>query len=453
MPETEALNPEPLRVDPEVPASLASRRWGLASRIAFRFAFVYLLLYCWPDAGRSNLLDAIPNFEAGSMNDSDSESLTKWAEAPSHALCSWVAVHVFHLTGPEGRYHPTGSGDTTLDYIQVLCFFVLAVCVAMIWSILDPRRPNYRTLYAWLRLIVRFTLAFTMLSYGFAKIYPLQFHSPFLSTLTETYGEASPMGLLWTFMGASAAYTIFCGSVEATAGALLLFRKTTAIGALVAAGAMLNVAMLNFCYDVPVKLYSLHLFLMSAFLLLPEIKPLWNFFVAHRASRLENLSLPKFERRWLRGAAIVLQVVVVASVLLNNIWGAYKAAQSYAAELTHPPLYGVWDVDSFSAETPEAARWHRVIIDPAGLLTVRTNSGDAVRFRATFEEPKHLKLQSRRTRQTADLNYEQQDDKGLVLRGSLGHDPVVVQLHRFDASHFLLTTRGFHWINEDPLNR
>jgi hypothetical protein len=448
MPETEALNPETA-----VPVALPSQRWGLAARIAFRFAFVYLLLYCWPNAGRSNLLDAIPNFQAGSMNDSDTQPLAKWAEAPSHALCSWVAVHVFHLTGPEGRYHPTGSGDTTLDYIQVFCFFVLAACVAVVWSIIDRRRPNYRTLYAWLRLIVRFTLAFTLLSYGFAKIYPLQFHSPFLSTLTETYGEASPMGLLWTFMGASAAYTMFCGSVEAIGGVLLLFRRTTAIGALVAAGAMLNVAMLNFCYDVPVKLYSLHLFLMSAFLLLPEVKPLWNFFLAHRTSRLESVSLPKFERRWLRGAAIVLQVLVVASVLFNNIWGAYVMAKDYAAEFTHPPLYGVWDVDGFTSGGPLPAAWHRVIVDSAGLLTVRTNSGDAVRFRVTFEKPKHLKLQSRRTKQTADLNYEQQDDQSLVLRGYLDHDPIVVQLHRFDASHFLLTSRGFHWINEDPFNR
>jgi hypothetical protein len=261
------------------------------------------------------------------------------------------------------------------------------------------------------------------------------------------------MGLLWTFMGASAAYTMFCGSVEAIGGVLLLFRRTTAIGALVAAGAMLNVAMLNFCYDVPVKLYSLHLFLMSAFLLLPEVKPLWNFFLAHRTSRLESVSLPKFERRWLRGAAIVLQVLVVASVLFNNIWGAYVMAKDYAAEFTHPPLYGVWDVDGFTSGGPLPAAWHRVIVDSAGLLTVRTNSGDAVRFRATFEKPKHLKLQSRRTKQTADLNYEQQDDQSLVLRGYLDHDPIVVQLHRFDASHFLLTSRGFHWINEDPFNR
>ena len=100
------------------------------------------------------------------MNDSDTQPLAKWAEAPSHALCSWAAVHVFHLTGPEGRYHPTGSGDTTLDYVLVFCFAVIAAFATLVWSVLDRRRPNYTTLYACLRLLVRFTLAFTMLSYS-----------------------------------------------------------------------------------------------------------------------------------------------------------------------------------------------------------------------------------------------------------------------------------------------
>ena len=159
---------------------------------------------------------------------------------------------------------------------------------------LDRRRPNYQTLYAHLRLLVRFTLAFTMLSYGFAKLYPLQFVPPFMTTLTETYGESSPMGILWTFMGASAAYTRFCGMAEVTAGLLLLFRRTTVVGALVATGAMLNVAALNFCYDVPVKLYSVHLVLMSIFLLIPESMALMRFFFTRQAAELERAPLPRF---------------------------------------------------------------------------------------------------------------------------------------------------------------
>jgi hypothetical protein len=40
------------------------------------------------------------------------------------------------------------------------------------------------------------------------------------------------MGILWTFMAASTGYTIFAGLAEAVAGLLLLFRRTSTLGAL-----------------------------------------------------------------------------------------------------------------------------------------------------------------------------------------------------------------------------
>jgi hypothetical protein len=187
--DTQAPKPEPGQREAAARDASQPERWTHLERILFRFAFVYLLLYCWPANGRVSLLDVVPFV---------SERLTSWAERPWHALCPWVAIHIFHLHGPVTQYHPTGSGDTTLDYVEVFCFAAIAVFAAVIWSILDRHRPQYRTLYAWLRLVVRFTLGFTMLAYGFAKVLPLQFPPPFLSTLTQTYGEASPMGLLWT---------------------------------------------------------------------------------------------------------------------------------------------------------------------------------------------------------------------------------------------------------------
>jgi hypothetical protein len=39
-----------------------------------------------------------------------------------HALTAWVAIHVFGLSGQVTTYFPTGSGDTTLAYIENLLF-------------------------------------------------------------------------------------------------------------------------------------------------------------------------------------------------------------------------------------------------------------------------------------------------------------------------------------------
>ena len=80
------------------------------------------------------------------------------------------------------------------------------------------------------------------------------------------------MGLLWTFTGASKPYEIIVGSAELIAGFLLIFPRTASFGACIAIVDMLQVFILNMCYDVPVKQYSFHLMISGIILLAP-----WNF--------------------------------------------------------------------------------------------------------------------------------------------------------------------------------
>src|SRR5262249_43062543 len=85
-----------------------------------------------------------------------------------------------------------------------------------------------------------------------------QFSSVTPDRLVQTYGESSPMGLLWTFMGFSALYCFFGGAAEMLGGLLLTLRRTTLLGALVSAGVLANVVMLNLSFDLPLKLFSPH---------------------------------------------------------------------------------------------------------------------------------------------------------------------------------------------------
>ena len=255
---------------------VARPEWSLLQRIGFRFVCAYLIFYTTPAPGRSSLIAAIPG----------TTFLTRPYVKMWRAIVEWVAAHVFHLTGSVAVYpQVNGSGDSTLDYIQVLCYAALAAVAALVWSILDRKRTEYRRLHAWLRIWVRYTLAFTLFSYGFAKVFPLQFQPAPLARMMEPFHDFSPMGVLWTFMGASMAYTIFAGASEVLGGLLLLFPRTTSLGALVSGAVMLNVVMLNFCYDVPVKLYSANLLLMAVFLAAPDLGRLANVFLWNRPTR------------------------------------------------------------------------------------------------------------------------------------------------------------------------
>ncbi len=123
-------------VKPEIASHTGS--WSPAGMFLFRLAFLYLLLYCWPSSGRANLLLAIPDIGPGERF---GQILQQGMQAPVRVLCSWTAIHIFHLSGPITQYQQSGSGDTTLDYIQVFCFAVIALIGAIAWTRLDRRRP------------------------------------------------------------------------------------------------------------------------------------------------------------------------------------------------------------------------------------------------------------------------------------------------------------------------
>ena len=184
----------------------------------------------------------------------------------------WVGAHILHLNYEITVLPHGGSGDTTWNYVQVLCIFALAMIAAIGWSLLDRKHRNYNRMQDWLRVYVRFALGVAMISYGSSKVIQSQFPPPSLDRLLQPFGDASPMGLLWTFMGASQSYNLFAGLGEMLGGVLLFARRTTLLGSLVSIAVMSHIAMLNFSYDVPVKLYSLHLLAMAIFLVVPDAR-------------------------------------------------------------------------------------------------------------------------------------------------------------------------------------
>ena len=245
---------------------------------------------------------------------------------PPEMLEGWFATHVFYLTGVAASRHPTGSGDTALDWIGMLALLVVAAVGAAIWSAIAEWgiarrgwRREYRTLYAWLLLAVRFTLVSILFAYGISKVFDLQFSPPGVHVLNERYGDSSPMELMWTFVGFSVPYTIFSGLVEVIPAVLLLFRRTAVLGALMAVAVMLNVALLNFCYDVPVKLYSSLYVLMALFVLLPDVRSLFQFFLRRGDARLSGVWVRLPKRKSLRVAGYCVGVLVIGHLLYVQV--------------------------------------------------------------------------------------------------------------------------------------
>jgi hypothetical protein len=426
------------------------RPWSPATRIAFRFGFAYWLLYYLP-------------FPAGSIPGTG--WIGKAYDRGLEKALPWIGKHILHISYTI-RTGPNGSGDTTADWVFLFSVVVLASLTTIVWSILDRRRSRYDRLHELLRIYVRYTLAWILLGYGIIKVFRGQFPPPPPGRLLQSYGDSSPMGLMWTFMGASSAYVIFAGVSETLGALLLLARRTTTLGALVLTGVMTNVVMLNFCYDVPVKLGSTNYLVMSLFLLAPDARRLVDALVRNRATTPVALSLA-LPRRWMRWTRVVGKVVIIGLMLALHVKDAIENRSRHGIGTTKSYLDGLWDVEVMArngAVVPplltDETRWRRIVFD-RGYIRVRDMKGGRGPFWSFENDEKQqtLTLWPATDNGEADksrryvLRWTRQDQDHARLQGMLDKDVVDVELHRVDTSKMLLVTRGFHWISEDPYNR
>ncbi|HTL98017.1 MAG TPA: hypothetical protein VL181_04345 [Holophagaceae bacterium] len=432
-------------------AENATAEWSFAKRLGFRFLFSYFVLYFFPLP--SGLAD--PDWLSGIL------------DKPWHKVATWAAGHLFRI---QLTTFSNGSGDTTYDYVRVFCMAVIAGVAALMWTALSRRREE-RTLHGWARVWLRYALAASMLTYGLAKVIKLQFPAPGFTRLTETYGDSTPMGLLWTFMGFSTGYTFFAGAGEVLGGLLLFFRRTTMLGALVVIGVMSNVVMLNYCYDVPVKLGSTHLLVLALFLLAPDLRRLADFLLFNRATQPADLG-PDLQRTWARRGAMALKAAVILGFLVPEVSGALKAYARYGHPSKLVPPDGFYLVDSFNEDgkdvppsADDAHRWKKFVLlqgyvrtwnmngstelfkvqgdpmqGPISLLPVEDNSGEVVPNAPPVGQ---VTLKAPVPGQSGVVS-------GVFKAKQL---QVAISVENRDTSKFNLMSRGFHWISEFPYNR
>ncbi len=410
---------------PETPRPETPQPWSSLKRVAFRLVCLYWVLYVSPVA---------------------------------RPLAPWAATHIFRLSGPVTAYQPTGSGDTALDYIQNLIVVTLAIAGALAWSILDRKRQSYAKLHPWLILLLRYSLAFTLLGYGFAKVFPQQFPYPNPVRMFERFGDFSPMGVLWSFMGASQPYTFFGGLMELLGAYLLLFRRTATFGALVSGGVLLNVVVLNFCYDVPVKLFSTNLFLMAVTIAAPDAIRLIQLFVLREPCEALSVAGPVFERRGARLSGVGVKVALIASVTGAHVYSGYRMLETTLLHPARPPIYGIYDVESFVRDGKEVPplttdrRWRTFIATYPTSIQVKMIDDSTALYGAKYDTAGQSFTLTGSA--TGTLHYAKPDADHLILDGKLDSNAVVVKLAQVDpASRFLLMSRGFHWITEFPFNR
>jgi hypothetical protein len=425
------------------------RGWSLATRVAFRFGVSYFALYILT----TQMVSALIVLPVGNVPQIGDVGPLRWT-------VEQTATRVFGITQPL-VITGSGSGDKTFDWVQVFCFLVLATVATAVWSFAARRAESHVTLYKWFHLFLRCSLAATLVGYGSAKVIPLQMPYPPLTRLVEPFGHFSPMGVLWYSIGASRAYEIFTGCAEMAAGILLFIPQTATLGALVALACTIQIFALNMTYDVPVKLFSFQLLLMSLFLLAPEAKRLVNVLVLNRAADPSPIPPLALTRRRLR-AVVIAQLVFAAYIVGMNLKGSVEAWTLYGGGAPKSPLYGVWNVTYLSIDGIERAalvsdydRWRRLVFDVPARMWFQRMDDTFAGFNSKIDmTSKSIALsKSNDQKWAATLRFDRVGDDRMTLAGEMDGRKIQMRLELFPRERFLLVSRGFNWVQEYPFNR
>ena len=418
-----------------------SARWSLPTRLAFRFCFAYFGLYVLSTQMVGALsLYVLPRLET---------------LPPLRGIVLWTASHVFHVA--RQLVLLSGSGDKTFDWVETFCLLIIAAVITAVWSVIDRKRQDYRHLHRWFRIFMRFALGATMVGYGADKVLPLQMAPTSLLRLVEPYGNFSPMGVLWTSVGASRGYETAVGCAELIAGALLFVPRTALLGALVCLVDTLFIFLLNMTYDVPVKLFSFHLVLMSIYLIAPDASRLTKVILLNRPAE-PRPKLPTRMSPRLVGLGVAVQILFGGFLLTSNV---RQAVNAWAANNTpRPPLYGIWDVVDMSIDgvvhpplLTDQDRWRRVIVLSASSVAIERMDDTVMRFRGSVDATTLTLVQPGSKGPAGSFVLSQPSAGRLVLAGTANGRRMEMALQLHDLSRYPLVSRGFHWIQEFPVNQ
>ncbi|MGK8523349.1 DoxX family protein [Nocardia asteroides] len=443
------------RTDTEAEAT-GTRPWRGPVRVAFRFVFLYIGLFClvYPSI--------VPEFLGLAR-----EGLPDWVNScvarALRPVVEWTGTRVFGASVAANT--ASISGDQAYFWVLVFVVLVVAVLGAAIWSVLDRDRPDYRAARPWFLLFVRWCLAGQMVAYGMAKAIPTQMPPTPLSRLLQPYGDFSPMAVLWNQIGVSPHYEILLGCAELLGGVLLFLPRTALVGAMLSLVCTTQVFVLDMTYDVPAKILAFHLMLLCLVLLAPEAGRLANVLVLNRPAGPSTTPPPLRTPRANR-IAVAAQIALGIWLLFSNAYSGWERWTEQGAGRPEPPLYGIWAVTEFTVDgkplpplTTNALRWQRLVFDRDG-ATVQRMDGQLVPVFATVDPEASTVVMVAPPRAMGtppqplgSFGFDRPGPERLTLTGTLAGQPVTVALASVPLDSFPLRGRGFHWVQEYPYFR
>lgn len=250
-----------------------NERWTEAQKLAFRVAFIFFGLFCIPlDTG---FYQMIYHFDYAHLNYRDLTEVV--------AFFNPQFINIFSASGFFG----------IASYVNFPFILLIAIIGATIWTALDKKSEEYNLLYYWVRVVARYRVAYAGIGWGYKKLFVMQMPREYEGLWNTELIDFFAKRLYWEAISVSPRYEVFLGFAEFIGGFLLLFRKTTGIGAAITLVVFGNIAISNHAYDIGEQVPSAAMAMLSLFILWHDIPGIWSLIVEERDSQVVHY-YPKF---------------------------------------------------------------------------------------------------------------------------------------------------------------
>lgn len=334
------------------------------------------------------------------------------------------------------------ESDSKVMYHVVIIYLILSIFAASIWGIISRARKNEGSLYYWTHVISAYILSFFLFVYGFNKIFKLQFYIPEPNTLYTPLGQLSKDILFWSSMGSSHSYNLFMGLVEIIPALLLLFRRTRMLGAVISFTVLLNVLMINFGFDISVKILSSFLLFLSLVILVPYAKKLFSFFfqVNNKVPR-STLSFEVEKTKKL----IIFKSCIICCILFETLF-TYFNTNNFNDNMQNRPLfhgaYEVLNAPNSTSQFGNLQQIKRIFIHRKGFFIIQ------------FQDDKMKDFQMKTNTLTNTIDVYTVNKKMTLkitpteIIWNEKNAPVHLPIKKLNWEKLPLLRDEFHWISE-----
>jgi hypothetical protein len=199
---------------------------------------------------------------------------------------------------------------------------------------------------------------------------------------------------------------------------------------------------------------------MAVFLAAPDLGRLARLFVWNRRVPPGG-ERPLFAGRRGNRAALVFRTVFILYFVAASLHQSYVDIWRADELGVRKRMNGIWEVEEFTVDgavrpllVTDETLWRRLVFEWAWVVGIQYAHETAIREYELRPDPgPHMYTLCCDPEWQAAISFQRIEPDVLALEGTVDGRQIRGRYRRVPDSRFPLVSRGFHWINERPLNR